>query len=131
MRVHLGQHQRMIPARWQWPIPCFGHLGSAVVVAPQMQTLAQLIQTQEVYATPGQTIAGKTYANGSVSYQDNNPGNLMYAGQSGATPGPGGFAVFPTYDAGLNALYNQINLYSTGACGACGGQPLTIQQMAD
>ena len=96
-----------------------------------MQTLAQLIQTQEVYATPGQTVAGTTYPNGSNSYRDNNPGNLMYAGQSGATQGAGGFAVFPTYDAGLNALYNQINLYSTGACGACGGQPLTIQQMAD
>ena len=136
MRVYLGrpQPQRTIPAPWQWPASTgLWGLGTStpVVVTPQLQTLAQLIQTQEVYATPGQTINGTTYPNGSVSYQNNNPGNLVYAGQAGATQGPNGFAVFPTYDAGLQALYNQLGLYSSGACGACGGQPLTIQQMAN
>jgi hypothetical protein len=47
---------------------------------------------------------------GSVAYTNNNPGNLIYAGQPGATLGPNGFAVFPTYDAGEQALLNQLNL---------------------
>jgi hypothetical protein len=118
MRVHLGQHQRTIPAPWQWPTPGLGRLGSTVVVTPQLQTLAQTIQTQEGYYP------------GSLAYTNNNPGNLIYVGQAGATAGAGGFADFSTYDAGLNALYNQLNLYATGACAVCGGQPLTIAQMA-
>jgi hypothetical protein len=101
----------------------FGNRGlgtsTPITVTPQLQTLAQAIQTQEGYYP------------GSVAYTNNNPGNLVYAGQAGATPGPNGFAVFPSYQDGLNALYNQLNLYATGTCGACGGQPLTIQQMAN
>lgn len=90
---------------------------SNVTPTPAMQTLAQAIQTQEGYYP------------GSIAYTDNNPGNLMYAGQPGATAGPGGFAVFDSYADGQQALYNQLNLYATGTCGACGGQPLTIEQM--
>lgn len=40
----------------------------------------------------------------------NNPGNLKYAGQPGASPGDRGFAVFKTFDAGLEALKRQILL---------------------
>jgi hypothetical protein len=43
----------------------------------------------------------------------NNPGNLVYAGQSGATPATVNgttWASFPTYDAGYQALLNQIAL---------------------
>jgi hypothetical protein len=43
----------------------------------------------------------------------NNPGNLIYAGQAGATPATVGgttWASFPTYDAGYQALLNQIAL---------------------
>jgi len=43
----------------------------------------------------------------------NNPGNLIYAGQTGATPvtiGGTTWASFPTYDAGYQALLNQIGL---------------------
>jgi|SRR5271155_3592998 len=61
------------------------------------------------------------YYPGSVAYQNNNPGNLMYAGQSGATKGTNGFAVFPTYQDGYNALLNQLNIYAN--------QGLTINQM--
>lgn len=46
--------------------------------------------------------------------RNNNPGNLNYAGQAGATKegGPGGrFAVFGSAQAGLNALANQLDLY--------------------
>jgi hypothetical protein len=96
----------------------FAGLGvSNVTPTPAMQTLAQAIQTQEGYYP------------GTIAYTDNNPGNLRYAGQPGATSGPGGFAVFDSYADGQQALYNQLNLYATGTCGACGGQPLTIEQM--
>ena len=107
-----------VPRPWQWDTRggLLG-LGSAYTVTPGMQAVASAIQTQEGYAP------------GTLAYQNNNPGNLIYAGQPGATPGAGGFAAFPTYQDGLNALYNQINLYATGACGVCGGQPMTVAQM--
>jgi hypothetical protein len=118
---------------WQWCPACgcllgshikhwhkYGHgLGATVTVTPQLATLASAIQTQEGYYP------------GSVAFTNNNPGNLVFAGQPGATAGANGFAVFDSYQDGLNALYNQLNLYATGACGACGGQPLTISQMAN
>lgn len=46
--------------------------------------------------------------------RNNNPGNLNYAGQAGATreSGPGGrFAVFPSMVQGISALYRQLQLY--------------------
>lgn len=49
---------------------------------------------------PANTLAGK----------NNNPGNLRYTGQAGATQGVGGFAAFPTPEAGFQALMDQINL---------------------
>jgi hypothetical protein len=47
--------------------------------------------------------------------RNNNPGNLNYVGQAGATKetGPNGrFAVFQTAEEGLRALGNQLRLYS-------------------
>lgn len=41
---------------------------------------------------------------------NNNPGNLRFAGQTGATQGEGGFAKFSTPEAGAEALTNQIKL---------------------
>jgi hypothetical protein len=46
--------------------------------------------------------------------RNNNPGNLDFVGQAGATKeaGPGGrFAVFQTLDDGIRALANQLQLY--------------------
>jgi hypothetical protein len=63
--------------------------------------LASAIQTHEGYFP------------GSLSYRQNNPGNLMYVGQSGASAGTNGLAVFPSYQAGLSALVDQINLDSS------------------
>ena len=61
---------------------------------------------------------------GSVSQTNNNPGNLMYAGQPGATgQTAAGFAVFPTYQAGYQALQNQIALDAS--------RGLTISQFAN
>jgi hypothetical protein len=82
---------------------------SQVLPASTVQTIAGAIQQQEGYYP------------GSLAYQNNNPGNLIYVGQAGATPGAGGFAQFSSYDAGLSALENQIQLYA--------GRGLTIQGM--
>lgn len=61
------------------------------------------------------------YYPGSLAYRNNNPGNLVYTGQPGATRGAGGFAVFDSYQDGWNALQNQIQLYAN--------RGLTIEQM--
>ena len=85
-------------------------LGAVQVLPPAtVQTIAGVIQQQEGYYP------------GSLAFQNNNPGNLIFAGQAGATPGAGGFARFATYDDGLNALQNQIQLYAS--------RGLTIQGM--
>lgn len=79
--------------------------------------LASAIQNQEGYYP------------GSVAYVNNNPGNLMYAGQSGATQGPGGFAVFSSYDQGYAALVNQINLDATRGTDVNGNPVQTVGQL--
>lgn len=63
-----------------------------------IDTVAQAIQTQEGF-----------YA-GTLAFLNNNPGNLVPAGQPGCTSGAGGFCSFPTYEMGYQALINQINL---------------------
>ena len=45
-----------------------------------------------------------------LSFANNNPGNLRFAGQDGAVKGKGGFARFNSPEDGLNALTNQIKL---------------------
>lgn len=45
-----------------------------------------------------------------LSYENNNPGNLKFAGQDGATKGTKGFARFATTTDGFNALVDQIKL---------------------
>jgi hypothetical protein len=62
------------------------------------------------------------YYPGTPAYTNNNPGNLMYVGQAGATKSPtSSFAVFPDYDSGYQALLSQIQNYAN--------RGLTIQQM--
>jgi surface antigen len=46
----------------------------------------------------------------SLAQKNNNPGNLRFAGQEGASQGSGGFARFDTPEAGYNALQKQIDL---------------------
>jgi hypothetical protein len=43
-----------------------------------------------------------------LAEQNNNPGDLRFAGQEGATQGKGGFAAFATPEAGIGALLNQV-----------------------
>ena len=45
-----------------------------------------------------------------LAIANNNPGNLRYVGQAGATEGKSGFAKFATPEAGVKALQNQIAL---------------------
>lgn len=47
---------------------------------------------------------------GTLAAKNNNPGNLRYAGQEGAQPGKGGFAMFSSPEAGAAALYRQVQL---------------------
>ena len=42
---------------------------------------------------------------GSVAQRNNNPGNLMYAGQAGASQGANGFAVFDSVGDGLECSF--------------------------
>lgn len=49
---------------------------------------------------------------GSVSYRNNNPGNLKYLGQAGALGAdPRGFAVFDSFDSGWQALLDLLAHY--------------------
>ena len=90
--------------------------------APAVSTIAATIQQMEGYSGPS-----TQYPNGTLAYQNNNPGNLVYNSSStgqianGATPGINGFASFPSYQAGYNALLSQIQSYAN--------QGLTINQM--
>lgn len=52
------------------------------------------------------------YKPGTIAWEQNNPGNLMFAGQSGAVLGRNGFAKFDSYEAGRAALERQIGLYA-------------------
>lgn len=45
-----------------------------------------------------------------LSFANNNPGNLKFAGQDGAVKGKGGFARFNSPEDGVNALMNQIRI---------------------
>lgn len=71
-----------------------------------IDSLAQAIQKIEGYYPPG-----GNYPSGSVAYRNNNPGNLRFANQSGATGQDSqGFAIFDNYGDGYSALQNQISL---------------------
>lgn len=55
------------------------------------------------------------YYPGSLSYKNNNPGNLVsgdFASQYGGTPGAGGFAQFPSYSAGQQAQDALVTQYA-------------------
>lgn len=80
-------------------------------------SIAQAIQGQEGYAP------------GTLAYTNNNPGNLVYAGQAGATPGAGGFAAFDSYTDGYQAMLNQINLDATRGTDVSGNPTTTIAQL--
>jgi hypothetical protein len=87
------------------------------VMAPSVvDILASAITTQE--GGPG-----------SLNYRNNNPGNLRYVGQSGAVLGEGGFARWPSWDAGVDALKRQIELDATRGTDAAGNPTRTVGEL--
>lgn len=69
-----------------------------------------------IYDTIAQAIMDfEGYFQGSVSYNNNNPGNLKFAGQPNATGQDRfGHAIFPTFQDGWNALINQVRRMLNG-----------------
>lgn len=49
-----------------------------------------------------------------LAYRNNNPGNLRYVGQEGASMGAGGFAKFDSPEAGFQALIDDLNYKKSG-----------------
>lgn len=117
--IYVAGRLRALPRRADWPAGFQNfrrrRLGDLNPLA--LTSLANAIQTQEGYYP------------GSVAYVNNNPGNLVYAGQAGATPGPNGFAVFSSYSAGYQALLNQINLDATRGTDVNGNPTTTVGQL--
>jgi peptidoglycan hydrolase-like protein with peptidoglycan-binding domain len=68
-------------------------------------------QTMEGYFAPGQN---PDYPQGSLSWINNNPGNLVYEGQQNACPSNGRFAKFVTYQDGYDAMKNLLIWACTG-----------------
>jgi hypothetical protein len=66
---------------------------------------------------------------GTLATRNNNPGNLIFVGQPGATQGAGGFAAFSTPAAGQQALVNQITLDAVRGTDATGQPTTTISQL--
>jgi hypothetical protein len=70
-----------------------------------VSSLASAIQNYEGWFPPG----SPGYPQGSLSYRNNNPGNLRPGSLAvGATGSNSGYAVFPSYQAGLAALIGLI-----------------------
>jgi len=68
--------------------------------------------------------------NRTIAERNNNPGNLKFAGQSGATLGEGGFAKFNSTQDGFKALQNQLQLYASGQSQSAGYKKLdTIEDI--
>ena len=66
---------------------------------------------------------------GTLATRNNNPGNLVYVGQAGATQGAGGFAAFPTPAAGQAALVAQIELDASRGTDVTGKPTTTISEL--
>jgi len=87
-------------------------------IAPEaVNAIAAAIQEQEGFYP------------GSRSYRNNNPGNLVYAGQPGASRDPEGFAVWSTYAAGLQGEKNQIVLDATRGSDVNGNPIVTLADL--
>lgn len=70
----------------------FGNMNGLMKPTPQLQLKIEIPKTSK------------------LSFINNNPANLRFAGQIGASKGEGGFAKFNSPQEGLNALVDQIKL---------------------
>jgi len=89
-----------------------------------LNKMCAAIQDREGYIAPG---VNPNYPNGTPAFRNCNPGNLRYAGQIGSIGQKNGFAVFPNYQAGLDALKRQLLLVARGKSRTF-PSPCTIQQ---
>lgn len=65
-----------------------------------------------IWANAIAAFEGFTSGQSQLAVNNNNPGNLKYAGQPGAIgQDASGYAIFPNVDAGFQALYNQLNAF--------------------
>ena len=119
--VYVLGRLRTLPRRADPPIAFRLVLGRrrlrGSISSSAVNSIAAAIQQQEGYYP------------GSLAYTNNNPGNLVYAGQPGATPGAGGFADFTSYAAGYQALTNQITLDATRGTDINGNPITTLSQL--
>jgi hypothetical protein len=119
--VYVGGVLRALPRRADSPLAFVAFYGGRRLrgsISPSaVDAISSAIQKQEGYYP------------GSVAYQNNNPGNLIYVGQPGATAGAGGFASFSSYDLGLQAMKNQIQLDADRGTDAAGNPTTTISQL--
>lgn len=80
-----------------------------------LRDLALAHERHEGFFRPGEN---PKYPKGSLSYRNNNSGNLRLSAYQrkayGAVQGAGGFAKFPTYEIGLQALMDDIRAKITG-----------------
>jgi hypothetical protein len=95
----------------------FLRLAGAALSSSALDSISQAIQQQEGYYP------------GSLAYVNNNPGNLIYAGQPGASPGAGGFASFSDYQAGYTALQNQVQLDAVRGTDVNGNPISTLSEL--
>jgi hypothetical protein len=88
------------------------------------------ISPQAVQAIAAAITHQEGNAPNSISSQNNNPGNLVYAGQAGASPGgAGGFAKFDSLADGQAALANQITLDAVRGTDVTGRPTTTIAEL--
>ena len=78
--------------------------GATPPAAPAPAATAPAAAPQNPNATPVSMPLG---------LRNNNPLNLRFAGQDGAEQGEGGFARFPSVEAGLSAAQRQLGLYAS------------------
>ena len=64
-----------------------------------------------------------------LNHRNNNPGNLVYVGQTGATLGEGGFAKFSSWQAGLDAMTWQLGHNLIRGTNASGQPTTTLSEM--
>jgi hypothetical protein len=112
-----------------WPVPRRADTPIAFIRVFGARRLRGSISPAAVNALSSAIQNQEGYYPGSLAYQNNNPGNLVYAGQPGATRGAGGFAAFDSYSAGLSALQNQITLDATRGTDVSGNPTTTISEL--
>ena len=111
-----------LPEEYQeiWKLSSEGFAsGESQLSVDQKLRMFELLDNPSEYI---KSIEGGTLAGGSISipkssrlaFVNNNPGNVMYVGQAGATEGENGFAKWSTPEAGWNGMIDDLNVKLSG-----------------